>query len=332
MTRYLLRRIVHAVATVIIAVSLVFLAIRSLPNNPVLARYGQHAPPGEIEEMMAQEGWNDPLPVQLRNFLADLFLRGDLGQSFHSPGQSVSEELARRLPATLELTLAAMLLALPIGIAAGIFAALGRNRAPDYLCMTGAMIGVSVPVFFLGICLLSLFHQMPAGDRLPVWSEFHARTGFVLIESLIRGEFNVAGEALRHLCLPAIALSTIPMAIIARITRASMVDALASDWIRTARAKGASRWGVVLRHALPNAAIPITNIAGFQIGLLLSGAVLTETVFSWPGLGSYLVEAVLHSDYAVVQGGALVVAILFVVTNLILDVVCAWLDPRIRLT
>ena len=200
--------------------------------------------------------------------------------------------------------------------------------------MTGSLLGVSIPVFFLGSCLRALFPNMPPGFRLPhAVFDFEPLTGLYVLDTLLRGRFELVVPAITHLCLPAIALSSIPMSIIARITRASMLDVLSADYIRTARAKGCSPTRTVARHALANAAVPVVNIVGLQIGLLLSGAVLTETVFDWPGLGKYMVDALLINDYVVVQEtGALVIAAMFVGLNLLLDLLFAWLDPRIRET
>lgn len=323
------RRLVAAALTVLVALVLVFLLVRLLPNNPVLARFGQHADPQRVVQAMQRQGYDQPLAVQLRTFLTGLFTRGDLGESFFV-NESVTAGLRRTFPATVELSFVALVLALPLGISAGIAAAIWRNRWPDYLCMTGSLLGVSIPVFFLGICLLFAFPGMPIGRRIPAGMWFDSQTGFVLFESLFRGRWDVFTAALRHVCLPAIALSTIPAAIVARITRSSMLEVLSADYVRTSRAKGANPWRVVWRHALPNAAIPVTNIAGLQAGQLLAGAVLTESVFDWPGLGRYLVTAVQLSDYNVVQGGVLLVATVFVLLNLVLDVVYLWLDPRFR--
>lgn len=331
MIRFLSRRFLLALLTTLAAVLLVFVAIRILPNNPVLARFGQHAPPEQVAKAMAAQGWDRPLPEQLWSFTVGLVTKGELGESFAIPGESVAEGLARTFPATVELALAALLIAFPCGVLAGIAAAVWRNRWPDFLCVTGSLLGVSVPVFFLGICLMYVFDDMPLGRRLPIGVDYDRSTGFIVLESILRGRWQFAGMALEHLVLPAVALSSIPMAIIARITRSSMVEVLEADYIRTARAKGASPWRVVLRHALPNAAIPVVNIGGLQVGSLLSGAVLTESVFDWPGLGRYLVNAVKQSDYNVVQGATLLIAAVFVLTNLTVDVMYVMLDPRIRL-
>ena len=336
MTAYLVRRSAWACLTVLAAVVLVFFAVRLLPGNPILARFGQHPVPERIEAAMAAEGWDDPLLVQLGHYLQRVFLQADLGRSLLRPTDRVSEELLRRFPATIELAVAAMLIALPLGVLAGVAAAVWRNRWPDYVSMSGSLLGVSVPVFFLGICLMSisefvLGNYFPIGRRLPIGMRVDSATGLYVFESLVRGDWVVFGEAARHLFLPALALSSIPAAVIARLTRSSMLEVLESDYVRTARAKGSSRVRAVFRHALPNAAIPIANIAGLQASALLTGAVLTETVFSWPGVGSYLVEAVRQSDYTVVQGAMLLVATIFVAANLLLDVLYAWLDPRVRI-
>ena len=330
MILFLAGRLVQALATTLVAILLVFVAIRTLPTNPVLARAGQHAVPEQIQAEMAKQGWDKPILVQAKVFFVQVLTTGDLGKSFFNDDENVSDGLARKFPATVELSLAALLLAIPLGVFAGIAAAVWHNRAPDYLCMIGSLLGVSIPVFFLGICLMMIFRNMPTGGRYPVGLDVDH--GFVVLRSLFDGRWDILRIALRHLCLPAIALSSIPMAVIARITRSSMLEVLSADYVRTARAKGASLWRVVMRHALPNVSIPVANIAGLQIGFLLAGAVLTETVFNWPGLGRYLVEAVQRSDYSVVQGCTLLLAVLFVTINLLLDIIYVWLDPRIGRT
>ncbi len=332
MTAFLARRLLQAAATMLLAVSLVFVAVRVMPGNPLLSRFGQHVDPQQIEEMRRREGWDRPVWVQLGDYLQKVVIAGDFGNSFVNPNVEVRTELMRRIPATIELTLAAMLIAVPLGICAGVAAATWRNRFPDYLCMTGSLLGVSIPVFFLGVCLRAIFTGMPTSGRLSVVFDIEPVTGLFLVDALLAGDLSAWMSAAAHLCLPAVALSSIPTAIIARITRSSMLEVLSSDYVRTARSKGGRPWRVVWRHAFPNASIPITNIAGFQLGLLLSGAALTETVFQWPGMGRYMVEAVKANDYAIVQGGALVIAGIFVFTNLLLDVAYVWLDPRIRIS
>ncbi len=334
MTQFLLRRIFQACLTMFVALALVFIAIRILPGNPLLGRFGQHVDLEQMEQIRHEQGWDEPVLVQFGHFLWQLTVSGDLGHSIDNTLVDVGEELRRRIPATIELTLAAMMIALPLGIGAGVAAAVWRNRFPDYFCMMGSLLGVSIPVFFLGICLRAIFSGMPTSQRLPqeVMLDFEPLTGFYMVDTMLRGRIDWFFASMRHLCLPAVALSSIPTAIIARITRSSMLEVLSEDYIRTAKAKGSSAWRVIWRHAFPNAAVPIANIAGFQIGLLLSGAVLTETVFEWPGLGKFIIDAVPNSDYPIVQAGAMVVATIFVFTNLALDVLYAWLDPRIRVS
>lgn len=327
---FLAKRLLQATLTILVAVLVVFVAVRLLPNNPVLARFGQHAVPEQVAKEMAKQGWDRPILQQMGSFVKDLVTTGNLGDSFFETNEPVVRGLARTFPATVELALVAMLIALPVGIGAGMAAAYWRNRFPDVLCMSGSLIGTSVPVFFLGICMMSLLQGMPTGRRLPPGSFPDSATQFFLVESLFTGRWGTLGTGLRHICLPALALSTIPTAVIARITRSAMLDVLSSDYIRTARAKGESERRVVLRHAFPNAAIPISNIGSLQLGQLLSGAVLTESVFDWPGLGKHLVNAVVRSDYNVVQGATILITLTFVALNLGMDVLYAVLDPRLR--
>lgn len=333
MTGYLLRRLGHALATIFVAVTLVFLAMRALPGNPLLARFGQHPDQKQMEWLEKQYGWDQPIYVQLGTFYWRVVTKADFGESIARPTQSVAGELRKKVPATIELTLAALALAIPLGMAAGTLAAVWKNRLPDRLCTFASLLGVSVPVFFLAIGLRALLPWFPVSGRLPALEQatFDELTGIYTLDTLLRGRLDLLPAVLHHLALPAAALSTIPMAIIARITRGSMLEVLSADYIRTARAKGSSLLRVILRHALPNAAVPITNIVGLQIGLLLSGAVLTETVFDWPGLGLYVKDAVVgNTDYPAVQGAAIVIATMFVSINLLVDLLFVWLDPRIR--
>jgi ABC-type dipeptide/oligopeptide/nickel transport system permease component len=324
MFQYLLWRVLHAAITVIVAVSLVFVAVRLLPGNPLFARFGQHTDLAQIEKLREEYGWNQPIYVQLGKFYWQVVTTGDLG----------NKELRDRVPATIELTLAACFIAFPLGIVSGVAAAVWRNRWPDWFCTAGSLIGVSIPVFFLGILLRIALSGLPTAGRMDFSADpFEPLTGLLLLDTLLRGRPDLWAEALTHLILPAITLASIPTAIIARITRSAMLDVLAADYLRTARAKGCSLWRAVWRHALPNAAVPVVNIAGLQLGLLLSGAVLTETIFDWPGLGTWLVEAIQGDmDYVVAQAGAIVICLMFVTINLILDLLFVWLDPRIRLS
>lgn len=329
MYQYVARRLLLAIPTTLVAVMIVFVAVRVVPGNPALAKLGRHANPESVAEAMRRHGWDRPVLVQMGDFLRGLVLHGDLGRSFFD-GRPVRDELLRRFPATLELSIAAMLLAIPVGIGAGVLAAVYRNRTPDLLCMTGAMTGVSVPVFFLGMILILLFTPgLPGGGRVDARNLFDAPHGSYLVDSVLARRPDVLVDALRHLVLPALALSTIPAALIARITRSSMLEVLGADYVRTARAKGVSPTATLWRHALRNAAVPVVNITGLQMAYLLGGAVLTETVFQWNGIGMYLVKAARDRDYAAIQGGTLLIAVTFVVINLLVDVLYAALDPRI---
>jgi len=330
-TGFLLRRVAQAAVTLLVAVVLVFVAVRLLPGNPLLTRFGQHVDPAQLEKLRVEQGWDRPIIAQLFDFAWQVLTTGSLGDSLMRSNASVAAELRERVPATIELALAALLIAIPLGLAAGVLASVRRGGWLDRLLMSSSLLGVSVPVFFIGICLRALLPGMPAGFRLPLdLIDFESLTGIYTFDALIQGRWQVAYEALRHLCLPALALSTIPMSLIARVTRSSMLEVLKSDYLRTARAKGATPAAVLLRHALRNAAVPIVDMIGLQTGLLLSGAVLTETVFDWPGLGKYVVDALLTNDYVVVQAGGIVVATIFVTLNLVLDVLYLFLDPRLR--
>ncbi len=330
MLGYVIRRLFGAVATIVVAVIVVFVLVRTLPNNPVLAQLGQHAPEDEVQRMMAREGWDQPVWRQGLRFVEGLVTQGDLGRSFRS-GRPIAREIGERFAATVELTVVALLIGLPLGLLAGVSAAVWRNRWPDRLTMLVALVGVSVPIFFLGMCLLMLLGGWFSDGRLDPGTGGQFASNFVLLEALLRADPVRLDNVLRHITLPAVALATIPLAYVARITRAALLDVLHEDYVRTARAKGCSAVALVWRHALPNASIPIVNIAGLQLGVLLSGAVLTETVFSWPGLGRWMVEGVQRSDYPVVQAGVMVTATVFVLLNLCVDLAYAWLDPRVRL-
>ncbi len=329
MTTYALKRLLLA-APVLWGVTLIsFLVVRVPPGGPARAVLGEKATPEKIAALNEENGWDQPLIVQYGRFMRDVFLRFDFGESYHRR-IDVSEELAQRFPATMELSLAAMLLAVMIGIPAGILAAVKRNRLADYASMTGALIGVSVPVFFLGLLMLMAFPFLPGGGRLSITLDIEAVTGFVPLDALIGNRPDVLEDYLAHLILPAVALSTIPMAMIARMTRSSVLEVLGEDYIRTARAKGLSERIVHLKHAFRASLIPIVTVVGLNFGYLLAGAVLTESVFNWPGLGQYVVDAVLAYDYNPVQGGIFLVAVSFVVINLIVDLSYGLIDPRVR--
>jgi peptide/nickel transport system permease protein len=331
-TGYIAKRIFH-LALILLGVSvLVFLMLRMIPGDPARLLLGEFATQEDLERLRGQMGLDRSYPVQYGIYLGGL-LQGDLGSSLRN-GAAVTEEIAPRLMATLELAVAAMLIASLAGIAAGVISSVKQYSAWDYGSMVMALVGVSMPIFWLGLMLMYvlaiLFPVMPMMGRIGMGSEPDVVTGLMLIDTLLAGEFGDFLDALHHLVLPAVTLATVPMAIVARITRSSMLEVLNKDYVRTARAKGMSEAVVVLRHALRNAFLPIVTVLGLNLGLLLGGAVLTETIFSWPGLGRYVVDSLMARDYAAVQGCILVFAAVMAVINLIVDLVYVLLDPRIR--
>ena len=328
MHRYVLRRVGIMIPTVLVISVAVFALSHLAGGDPAVQMAGKAATPEQVQRIRHEYGFDRSLPLQYLHFMHRVFVRLDLGTTLDD--RSVAQDLAQSFPATVELTVAAMLLAAPVGILLGVLAAVRRNRMADYVCMAGSTLGLSVPVFFLGMLLLIVFPGMPAGRRYDVRLVFPTPTQFAVIDALLSGRWAVVVDVLRHLVLPAVALSTIPMAVIARVTRASMVEALGSDYVRTARAKGLSPACVVGKHALRPAIVPVVNIVGLQFGYLLAGAVLTESVFSWSGIGTYVVHAVINRDINAIQAGTLLIAVCFIVVNLTVDVLCAVLDPRAR--
>lgn len=329
---YIAKRLFH-LALILLGVSvLVFLMLRMIPGDPARLLLGEFATPEDLARLQTQMGLDRPYPVQYGIYLANI-LQGDLGNSLRN-GAPVAVEIGVRLVATLELAVAAMLIASLVGIAAGVVSAVRPYSIFDYGSMFMALIGVSMPIFWLGLMLMYLlavlFPVMPMMGRIGMGSEPDAVTGLMLVDTLLAGEVGDWLDALHHLVLPAFTLATIPMAIVARITRSSMLEVLNKDYVRTARAKGMSEAVVILRHALRNAFLPIVTVLGLNLGLLLGGAVLTETIFSWPGLGRYVVDSLMARDYAAVQGCILVFAALMAFINLIVDLVYVVLDPRIR--
>jgi ABC-type dipeptide/oligopeptide/nickel transport system permease component len=257
----------------------------------------------------------------------------DLGRSIRT-NRPVMDEARTRFPATIELSVVALVLATIVGVGAGLVSATWPGSIVDHVSRVLALTGVSMPIFWLGLVLIWLFavqlRWLPSDGRLDADVRYTPITNFVLIDAALQRRGDLAVMALRHLALPAIALSTVPMAIIARMTRGAMLDVLRSDYIRTARAKGLREQRVTTGHALKNAAMPVVTVIGLQVGILLSGAILTETIFAWPGIGRWIFEAILNRDYPVVQGMSLVIAVIFIAVNLVVDVLYAWLDPRIR--
>ncbi len=348
MTRYVIRRLISLLPTLLGVTFVIFMFQRLIPGDPAVAMLGEHAAEENVERIREQLGLNRPIFLDrdalaegdLRAFFDSQYIRYlgrlirlDLGSSIHRR-IPVAETLASRFPATVELALLSMVIAVLIGIPVGIASATRRNSLLDSASMIGSLIGVSMPIFWLGLMEIMLFavflQWLPAGGRIDLSTDVKTITHLIVVDSLLTGNVEAFIDAMKHLAMPTIALSTIPMAIIARMTRSSMLDVLQEDYIRTATAKGLKERVVLFRHALKNAFLPVITIIGLQTGSLLAGAVLTETIFSWPGIGKWIYDAILGRDYPIVQGGTLLIAIIFVFFNLLVDVSYALLDPRIR--
>ncbi|MCD6283270.1 ABC transporter permease [bacterium] len=314
MAFYLLKRFLSIIPVLLGITIITFTAIHLAPGDPIRVRMGQRYDPVIAEQLRAELGLDKPLVVQYLVFLNDL-VHGDLGFSYIK-GQPVTQLLGDKFGNTLYLSLSAMAIAIVLGMLAGILAAMRPQSILDYLVMILAVAGVSIPVFWLGLMLQlvfgSYFHMLPVSGM----TEYGA----------------TAWENFKHLILPAVTLATVPMAIIARITRSSMLEVMGQDYIRTARAKGLGTRAIIFRHALKNALIPIITVIGNMFALLLTGAVLTETVFSWPGLGRAMVDAIGQRDFPIILGSVTLFAVTFVMVNLVVDIIYAWVDPRIRYT
>jgi peptide/nickel transport system permease protein len=357
MTRFILRRFLVSLPVLFGVLFAVFAMARVIPGNPCTTALGERTSPARCAEYNRQHGLDKSIPEQFGVYLGEL-AQGDLGTSLKY-GRPVGQLLIERLPLTVELTLLALLLAVVVGVPLGVLSAAKRNSPIDVGSMMFANLGVSVPIFVLGLLLAYLFavglnntpFELPPSGRLPagtivrplaeVWNLeswtgppraiLDFLSGMYILNGLLTTNWGLAGDAFRHLILPAVALGTIPLAIIARITRSSLLDVLGHDFVRTARAKGLKERRVVLRHALGNAMLPVVTVIGLQLGGLLSGAVLTETVFNLGGIGRAIYEAVLGRDYQIIQGFTVLVAIVYILVNLLVDVSYAKLDPRVRL-
>jgi len=332
MLPYIARRLALVVPVLFATSIVVFLFVRALPGGPAIALLGERASPEAIAAFERAQGLDRPLYEQYAGYLRNV-LSGDLGVSTRSR-QPVAEELLQRFPATVELTLAAILIAVLVGVPLG-FVAAKRYQGPlDQASLVTSLIGISFPVFFLGLLLKYVFairlDWFPTTGRYDITSSLETRTNFLVLDALLAGDGAALADVLLHLVLPAIALATIPLAVIARITRAATLDVLDEDYVRTARAKGLRGAVVDRRHVFANALLPVVTVVGLQTGLLLTGAVLTETVFSWNGVGSWIVEAISYRDYAVLQGGILFFVLVVVLVNLLVDISYAFLNPRIR--
>lgn len=332
MWAYAARRLLGLIPVLIGISLLVFLFLHLIPGDPALVLLGERASVEQVAALREKLGLNQPLYIQYFLFIRDL-LRGDLGNSIFNL-LPVRDQLAGRWPATFELALTAMLIAIVIGIPLGILAAVRKNSLADNLSTIFSLIGVSMPVFWLGLLLIYLFavnlQWLPPSGRIGIdaGASFKTITNFYVLDAILQR--RDLWDVVAHLLLPAITLGTIPLAILTRITRGAMLEVLNQDYVRTARAKGLTERVVIWRHALKNALLPVVTIIGLQFGTLLGGAVLTETIFSWPGIGSWIYEGILNRDYPVVQGGVIFVALMFVVVNLLVDLSYALLDPRIQ--
>ncbi len=332
MTSYIIRRLLSLIPTLLGVSIIVFLFLRMIPGDPALALAGEHATEANVERIREQFGLNKPLHEQYLTYMGKV-LRGDLGRSILSR-RPIMDEIRVRFPATIELSICALTVALVVGVPAGIISATRRNSIFDNIAMVGSLLGISMPIFWLGLMLNWFFAVqlgwLPSVTRLDAGIQLQRITNLLIVDSIITGNAEALLNAIQHLILPAIALGTIPMAIIARMTRSAMLEVLEQDYVRTARAKGLRERVVIVRHALNNALLPVITIVGLQVGVLLSGAVLTETIFAWPGIGRWLYLSILSRDYPIVQGMALFITVLFLVINLLVDVSYALVDPRIR--
>lgn len=331
MTRYIIRRLIFAVP-VLIGVTFFSYSMVLLTGDPASAMMGEHATPEMRAALRERLGLDDPLPIQYGRFLLRL-AHGDMGTSIMTR-IPVAKELAQFFPATIELALTAMLIAVVVGVPLGVVAGYKHNTAADLGTTLGSLVGVSMPIFWLGLMLLWIFglklNLFPTTGRIDTSAGLQTVTGLYILDSVLTLNVRALGSSLHHLALPAIALATIPTAFIARITRSSMLDVLGEDYVRTARAKGLAEKLVVGRHALKNAMLPVVTVIGLQTGFLLAGAILTETIFAWPGMGRWIVNAILARNFPVVQTGVLVFAMIFVFVNILVDISYAWFNPKIR--
>jgi peptide/nickel transport system permease protein len=332
--RFTVRRLLLLVPILVGLSILVFLWIRALPGSPAQALLGERATPAAIAAIRREYGLDEPIHKQYFAYVRSV-VRLEFGDSVTSR-RPVLEEFQQRFPATIELAVAAMLFSTLFGVPLGFIAAKRYGGLLDHLSLVASLIGISIPIFFLAIILKYIFAVklgwLPTVGRISVLIDLEHPTNFYVLDAIIAGDMEALWDVIKHLILPAIALGSIPLAIIARITRASTLDVQNEDYVRTARAKGLAPRVVDGRHILRNALLPISTIIGLQAGLLLSGAVLTETVFAFPGIGTWLVEAIEARNYPVLQGGILFVAVVFVLVNLIVDISYAFINPRIRVS
>ncbi|MDO7658738.1 MAG: ABC transporter permease subunit [Paracoccaceae bacterium] len=330
---YFIRRVSLLIPTFLGITIVAFGFVRILPGDPVLLMAGERGlTPERYEKLLNEFGYNRPIWEQYFDYLWKL-LHGDMGYSLVTK-QPVFSEFFTLFPATVELAICAMLLAILLGLPAGIISASKRGSFSDQAIMGTALVGYSMPIFWWGLLLIIVFSGWlgwtPVSGRISLMYYFEQNTGFMLIDSLISNQQGAFGSAVKHLILPTVVLATIPLAVIARQTRSAMLEILGEDYVRTARAKGLSVWRVIYIHALRNAMIPVVTVIGLSVGTLLAGAILTETIFSWPGIGKWMVDSISRRDYPVVQGGLLLIAAIVMVVNLLVDMTYGIINPRIR--
>ncbi|RII36910.1 ABC transporter permease subunit [Pseudooceanicola sediminis] len=333
MLRYFLGRLLTFVPTFLGVTLISFAFIRVLPGDPIIVMAGERGLTEErYQELSRQFGFDQPLLVQFWDYFTGV-LQGDLGQSYVTK-KPVFDEFFTLFPATLELSLCAIVLAMLLGLPAGVVAAVYRGKFFDRALMSTALVGYSMPIFWWALLLIIVFSGnlgwTPVSGRIDLLYYFDDVTGFMLIDSLLSGQSGAFLSAVRHLILPTIVLATIPLAVIARQTRSAMLEVLSEDYIRTARAKGLSPSRINGLHALRNAMIPVITVIGLSVGTLLAGAILTETIFSWPGIGKWMVDSIFRRDYPVVQGGLLMIALMVMIVNLTVDLLYSLINPKIR--
>lgn len=333
MLKFFLGRLLVLIPTFIGVSIIAFAFIRLLPGDPVMLMSGERVmDPTRHAQIMHELGMDRPLVMQYLSYIGGI-LQGDFGTSIVTK-RPITQQFFALFPATLELSLCAIVFAIVLGIPAGVFAAIKRGSFFDQSVMGAALVGYSMPIFWWGLLLIILFSGIlrwtPVSGRIDLLYFFPSVTGFMLVDSLLSGQKGAFASAVSHLILPAIVLGTIPLAVIARQTRSAMLEVLSEDYVRTARAKGLTPFRVVGIHALRNAMIPVITTIGLQVGVMLAGAILTETIFSWPGIGKWMVDSVFKRDYPVIQGGLLLIAAIIMLVNLMVDLAYGLVNPRIR--
>jgi len=333
MLAFIVRRLLILIPTLIGVSVIVFLMLRLTPGDPAELLLGERATEAALKEVREHLGLNEPLYIQYGMFLKRLS-QGDLGETIFTR-QQVLVEIQQRFPATIELSVLALLISCFFGVIFGIISATKQYSVFDYASMVAALAGVSMPIFWLGLILMMIFSLnlgwLPLSGRLSIDVDLEIVTNFYVIDAIITKNWVAFKDALWHLIMPAVTLSTIPTAIVARMTRSAMLDVLRQDYIKTAKAKGLSSFKVVFKHALRNALIPVVTTIGLQFGVLLGGAILTETIFAWPGVGKWMYDGVMQRDYMVIQGGTLFIAAIFILINLAVDILYAVINPRISM-